>query len=56
MILPNSKMLVLAFSETDVCLFCCVETVNGTTGEGLSLSIQERKQLAEEWVCQGKDK
>ncbi|KAF4800800.1 N-acetylneuraminate lyase [Turdus rufiventris] len=30
--------------------------VNGTTGEGLSLSIQERKQLAEEWVCQGKDK
>ncbi|NXX15562.1 NPL lyase, partial [Podargus strigoides] len=30
--------------------------VNGTTGEGLSLTIQERKQLAEEWVCQGKDK
>ncbi|NXW62158.1 NPL lyase, partial [Eurystomus gularis] len=30
--------------------------VNGTTGEGLSLSIQERKQLAEEWVHQGKDK
>ncbi|XP_042321175.1 N-acetylneuraminate lyase isoform X1 [Sceloporus undulatus] len=30
--------------------------VNGTTGEGLSLSIQERKQLAEEWVAQGKDK
>ncbi|XP_067997449.1 N-acetylneuraminate lyase [Melanerpes formicivorus] len=30
--------------------------VNGTTGEGLSLSTQERKQLAEEWVCQGKDK
>ncbi|XP_071420942.1 ATP-dependent RNA helicase A isoform X3 [Pithys albifrons albifrons] len=30
--------------------------VNGTTGEGLSLSIQERKQLAEEWMCQGKDK
>ncbi|XP_076195720.1 N-acetylneuraminate lyase isoform X1 [Aptenodytes patagonicus] len=29
--------------------------VNGTTGEGLSLNIQERKQLAEEWVCQGKD-
>lgn len=37
-------------------VFCCVETVNGTTGEGLSLSIQERKQLAEEWMCQGKDK
>ncbi|XP_044295105.1 N-acetylneuraminate lyase isoform X2 [Varanus komodoensis] len=30
--------------------------VNGTTGEGLSLSIQERKQLAEEWVAKGKDK
>ncbi|NXC36365.1 NPL lyase, partial [Campylorhamphus procurvoides] len=30
--------------------------VNGTTGEGLSLSIQERKQLAEEWMYQGKDK
>ncbi|XP_021260704.1 N-acetylneuraminate lyase isoform X1 [Numida meleagris] len=30
--------------------------VNGTTGEGLSLSIQERKQLAEEWMRQGKDK
>ncbi|XP_064004160.1 N-acetylneuraminate lyase isoform X2 [Pogoniulus pusillus] len=30
--------------------------VNGTTGEGLSLSTQERKQLAEEWVCQGKEK
>ncbi|XP_063154515.1 N-acetylneuraminate lyase isoform X2 [Candoia aspera] len=30
--------------------------VNGTTGEGLSLSIQERKQLAEEWVTQGKEK
>lgn len=31
-------------------------TVNGTTGEGLSLSVQERKQLAEEWVTKGKDK
>ncbi|NXJ63865.1 NPL lyase, partial [Rostratula benghalensis] len=30
--------------------------VNGTTGEGLSLNTQERKQLAEEWVGQGKDK
>ncbi|KAH0618285.1 hypothetical protein JD844_017338 [Phrynosoma platyrhinos] len=30
--------------------------VNGTTGEGMSLSIQERKQLAEEWVAKGKDK
>ncbi|XP_063795843.1 N-acetylneuraminate lyase isoform X2 [Pseudophryne corroboree] len=24
--------------------------VNGTTGEGMSLSVQERKKLAEEWV------
>lgn len=64
MILPNSKILVLVFSETDVCkrglsqsvVFCYVATVNGTTGEGLSLSIQERKLLAEEWMCQGKDK
>ncbi|XP_001515973.2 N-acetylneuraminate lyase [Ornithorhynchus anatinus] len=30
--------------------------VNGTTGEGLSLTIQERQQLAEEWVTQGKNK
>ncbi|XP_019357300.1 PREDICTED: N-acetylneuraminate lyase isoform X1 [Gavialis gangeticus] len=30
--------------------------VNGTTGEGLALSSQERKQLAEEWVNQGKKK
>ncbi|XP_062437079.1 N-acetylneuraminate lyase isoform X8 [Rhea pennata] len=37
-------------------VLCCIETVNGTTGEGLALSVQERKQLAEEWVRQGKDK
>ncbi|XP_043376575.1 N-acetylneuraminate lyase isoform X9 [Chelonia mydas] len=30
--------------------------VNGTTGEGLALSTQERKQLAEEWVTKGKNK
>uniref|UniRef100_A0A8D0GDG9 N-acetylneuraminate lyase n=1 Tax=Sphenodon punctatus TaxID=8508 RepID=A0A8D0GDG9_SPHPU len=30
--------------------------VNGTTGEGLALSVQERKQLAEEWVTKGKEK
>ncbi|XP_048338450.1 N-acetylneuraminate lyase [Sphaerodactylus townsendi] len=30
--------------------------VNGTTGEGLSLSVPERKLLAEEWVTKGKDK
>lgn len=30
--------------------------VNGTTGEGLSLSISERRQVAEEWVRQGRNK
>ncbi|XP_053481970.1 N-acetylneuraminate lyase isoform X2 [Ictalurus furcatus] len=30
--------------------------VNGTTGEGCSLTVQERKQLAEEWCRQGKGK
>uniref|UniRef100_A0AAA9SCD2 N-acetylneuraminate lyase n=2 Tax=Bos TaxID=9903 RepID=A0AAA9SCD2_BOVIN len=30
--------------------------VNGTTGEGLSLSISERCQVAEEWVTKGKNK
>ncbi|KAL4634744.1 N-acetylneuraminate lyase isoform X1 [Arapaima gigas] len=30
--------------------------VNGTTGEGLSLSVDERKDLAEEWCLRGKDK
>ncbi|XP_006887811.1 PREDICTED: N-acetylneuraminate lyase-like [Elephantulus edwardii] len=30
--------------------------VNGTTGEGLSLSILERRQIAEEWVTKGKNK
>lgn len=30
--------------------------VNGTTGEGLSLSVEERKQLAAEWVKQGRNK
>ncbi|XP_058525688.1 N-acetylneuraminate lyase [Ochotona princeps] len=30
--------------------------VNGTTGEGLSLSISERRQVAEEWVAQGRSK
>ncbi|XP_043929799.1 N-acetylneuraminate lyase isoform X2 [Protopterus annectens] len=30
--------------------------VNGTSGEGLSLSVEERKQLAAEWVKQGKNK
>lgn len=42
--------------QASAAVLYCVETVNGTTGEGLSLSIQERKQLAEEWVRQGKDK
>ncbi|XP_072504543.1 N-acetylneuraminate lyase isoform X2 [Notamacropus eugenii] len=30
--------------------------VNGSTGEGLSLSVPERRQLAEEWVTKGKNK
>ncbi|XP_060053787.1 N-acetylneuraminate lyase isoform X2 [Erinaceus europaeus] len=30
--------------------------VNGTTGEGLSLDISERQQVAEEWVKKGKNK
>ncbi|XP_056387865.1 N-acetylneuraminate lyase isoform X2 [Hyla sarda] len=30
--------------------------VNGTTGEGASLSVQERKRLAEEWVKHGRGK
>ncbi|ELW70904.1 N-acetylneuraminate lyase, partial [Tupaia chinensis] len=30
--------------------------VNGTTGEGLSLSISERRQVAEEWVTRGRNK
>ncbi|XP_032718572.1 N-acetylneuraminate lyase isoform X1 [Lontra canadensis] len=30
--------------------------VNGTTGEGLSLSVSERRQVAEEWVTQGQNK
>lgn len=30
--------------------------VNGTTGEGLSLSVAERRQVAEEWVKQGRNK
>ncbi|KAL1022940.1 hypothetical protein UPYG_G00034500 [Umbra pygmaea] len=30
--------------------------VNGTTGEGLSLTVEERKQLAEEWCRKGKNK
>uniref|UniRef100_A0A8C2M7G8 N-acetylneuraminate lyase n=1 Tax=Cricetulus griseus TaxID=10029 RepID=A0A8C2M7G8_CRIGR len=30
--------------------------VNGTTGEGLSLSLSERRRVAEEWVTQGRNK
>nr|XP_031291492.1 N-acetylneuraminate lyase isoform X7 [Camelus dromedarius] len=30
--------------------------VNGTTGEGLSLSISERCRVAEEWVTRGRNK
>ena len=28
----------------------CVYVVNGTTGESLSLTIEERKKLASEWI------
>lgn len=31
-------------------------TVNGTTGEGMSLSVAERKMLAEEWCKKAKGK
>ncbi|XP_067846579.1 N-acetylneuraminate lyase isoform X2 [Heptranchias perlo] len=30
--------------------------VNGTTGEGMSLTVEERKLVAEEWIRQGKGK
>ncbi|XP_027468555.1 N-acetylneuraminate lyase isoform X3 [Zalophus californianus] len=30
--------------------------VNGTTGEGLSLSVSERRQVAEAWVAKGRNK
>ncbi|XP_032884080.1 N-acetylneuraminate lyase isoform X2 [Amblyraja radiata] len=30
--------------------------VNGTTGEGMSLSVEERKLVAEEWINKGKGK
>ncbi|KAG9351264.1 hypothetical protein JZ751_025156 [Albula glossodonta] len=30
--------------------------VNGTTGEGMSLTVEERKKLAEEWCQKGKGK
>lgn len=30
--------------------------VNGTTGEGLSLTVEERKLVAKEWVRVAKDK
>jgi len=30
--------------------------VNGTTGESLLLTVDERKKLAEKWVEAGKDK
>ncbi len=33
-----------------------VTIVNGTTGEGLSLTIAERKQVAEQWVKVGAKK
>jgi len=30
--------------------------VNGTTGEGLSLTVEERKLVAKEWLRVAKDK
>ena len=30
--------------------------VTGTTGEGLQLTMEERKQLAEAWIKEGKGK
>ena len=29
---------------------CCVHAVNGTTGEGLSLTTEERNAVAKEWI------
>ncbi|KAM6962763.1 N-acetylneuraminate lyase [Aplochiton taeniatus] len=36
----------------------CVKNifVNGTTGESMSLSLEERKTLAQEWCCKSKNK
>ena len=36
----------------------CSDTVCGTAGEGFSLTVDERKQLAERWVetCRGRYK
>jgi len=31
-------------------------TVNGTTGEGISLNLEERKRVAEKWIEVGKGK
>ncbi|ELK16197.1 N-acetylneuraminate lyase [Pteropus alecto] len=33
-----------------------LNTLNGTTGEGLSLNVSERRQVAEEWVTKGRNK
>ena len=30
--------------------------VNGSTGEGLSLTLEERKKLVEKWIEMGKGK
>lgn len=39
-----------------ICLMYLFGLVNGTTGEGCSFGLEERKQLAEEWCRQGKGK
>ena len=33
-----------------VCVCVCVCVVNGSTGESLSLTVVERKLIAEEWM------
>ncbi|CAB1331400.1 unnamed protein product, partial [Coregonus sp. 'balchen'] len=43
----HSCVLCLSFSQTP-------PSVNGTTGEGMSLTVEERKLLAEEWCRKSK--
>ena len=44
-------MCVCVFVHLSVYMFvCCVHAVNGTTGEGLSLTTEERNAVAKEWI------
>ena len=61
--LHSLKMLWESRNGVCVCVCVCVwwscplvPLVNGTTGESLSLTIEERKLLAEEWIKQAKGK